>query len=367
MSDLDLLRGLGDDVVPPLFDDLRETARRRSRRTATATVVLVAATVVAVAGITLLALPEDDEEQEPVGRPTDTSRPLTYALGATIHYGDRSVTAPDPVAEVDVTDDGAVARTADGTIWFTDGDGLDEIGTLGEPGAAYEGEERPYATTWGFVVSGNTGSRAAWFEFPRPGEPELVVYDTGERAVDSRTTLDVDAGSYALLESVTDRYGYWFTSPEMNGDDRSFPEARVELATGTQDRVTEDEYDADLPGVGTPRTIEVSHDGEDGRDVPMVHDGIGWQFDIGGGRVEPQGAQPLEVRDGGTGRRFVFDAPDGYGSAAPNWLSQWLDDDTVVIPVNQGRQDDLVECHVSTGACVVAATVPADVVMADIG
>ena len=66
-------------------------------------VVLVAASEEREGGLVhVCALPEDDAAQEPVGRPTDTSRPLTYALGDTIHYGDRSVTAPDPVVEVDV-------------------------------------------------------------------------------------------------------------------------------------------------------------------------------------------------------------------------------------------------------------------------
>jgi hypothetical protein len=153
----------------------------------------------------------------------------------------------------------------------------------------------------------------------------------------------------------------------MNGDDRSYPEARVDLTTGATERVTEKAYDADLPGVGTPRTMTVGHEGEDGRDVPMVHDATHWQFDIGGGKVEPQGAQPLDARDGGTGQPFTFAAPDGYPDRAPNWLSQWLDDDTVVITVTHGGSDDLLECHFSTGACAVATSVPAPAVMPDIG
>jgi hypothetical protein len=367
MSELDLLRGLGDQIAPPSFDDLAETARRRTHRTTTAAVFAAAAGVALVGGVTFLALADQDSEAQPVEQPGDTTHPLTYALGPTIHYGDRTVTAPAPVVEVDVTDDGVLARSDDGTIWFTDGDGIDQVGTLGAPGPAYRQPDHPYATTWGFVVSGNTGSRAGWLEFPQPGVPELVVYDTGTREEVARHPLGVDPGSYALLESVNDRYGYWFTSPEMNADDRSFPEARVDLASGARERVTEKEYDADGPAVDTPRTMMVSHDGEDGRTVPMVHDAISWQFDIGGGRVEPQGAQPLDARDGGTGRRFRFDAPDGYPDAAPNWLSQWLDDDTVVITVTRHGNDDLLECHFSTGGCTVAASVPEEAVMPDIG
>ena len=35
-----------------------------------------------------------------------------------------------------------------------------------------------------------------------------------------------------------------------NADNRSFPEARVDLGTGAKERVTEKAYDADLPGSG---------------------------------------------------------------------------------------------------------------------
>jgi len=83
--------------------------------------------------------------------------------------------------------------------------------------------------------------------------------------------------------------------------------------------------------------------------------------------VEPQGAQPLDARDGGTGQRFQFDAPPGYPDAAPNWLTQWLDDDTVVITVNRRGNDELLECHFSTRACAVALQVPEEAIMPEIG
>ena len=43
MSELDLLRRLGDQIVPPPFEALRETARRRARRARVATSLAVAA------------------------------------------------------------------------------------------------------------------------------------------------------------------------------------------------------------------------------------------------------------------------------------------------------------------------------------
>jgi hypothetical protein len=380
MSDLDLLRGLGDQIVPPSFDALRETARRRARRTTTAAVVAAAAALALVAGTTVLLATDDDSRPEPTKEPTpavDTTHPLTYAEGTTIRYGDRSVTAPAAVVEIDVTDDGVVARTDDGGIWFTDGTDVEQLGTLGDPGPAYDDENHPhpYAATWGFVVSDNLGSRVAWFEFPRRGEPELVVYDTRTREETARQPLDVAPGSYALLGLVTERYGYWFTDPETDSDNGPLPQARIDLATGAQEQVTRRVFDADHAGVGTPRTMMISHAEGNQPARYVVVDGTAWQFNVTGGRVEPQGAQPLDARDGGTRKKFSFDAPDGYPDTLPMWLSQWLDDDTVVITGVHGADtdgtgsgdEDLLECHLSTRACAVALTVPPQAVMPEVG
>jgi hypothetical protein len=378
MSDLDLLRGLGDQILPPSFDALRETARRRTRRRTTAVLVAAAAALVVVAGTTLLVMTDDDEDLQPTQLPpVNTTHPLTYAEGTSIHYGDRSVTVPAAVLELDVTDAGVVARTDDGGIWFTDGTDLEQIGTLGEPGPAYDEQDRPhpYAATWGFVVSDNIGSRAGWFEFPQPGQPELVVYDTRTREETARQPLDVTPGDYALLARVTELYGYWFTDPESDSDNGPLPQRRVQLATGTQERISRHGYEADTPGAGTPRTMMVSHaEGAEPANYFVV-DGTNWQFNIQAGRVEPQGAQPLDARNGGTRKKFAFDAPDGYPNTLPMWLSQWLDDDTVIITGIRGGDvngtgsgnDDLLECHFSTGACAVVLTVPAEAVMPEVG
>ena len=101
--------------------------------------------------------------------------------------------------------------------------------------------------------------------------------------------------------------------------------------------------------------------------VYRVHDATNWQFDIRGGRVEPQGAQPMDARDGATRKKFTFAAPDGYPDTGPGWLTQWLDDDTVVITVTRRGNDDLLECNFSTRACALALRAPERAVMPEIG
>ena len=289
------------------------------------------------AGASFLTATDDNANPRPIGPPDDanTSHPLTYADGTTIHYGDQAVTASDLVVELDVTDDGVVVRTDDGGIWFTDGADLDQIGTLGDPGQAYDAEEHPYGTTWGFVVSANTGSRVAWLEFPQPGQPELVVYDTRSGEQSARHNLQVAPGAYALLGSVTERFAYWYDNPKTVADDIPIPDARLDLATGSQGPVTREQYESDNPGPGTPRSVMVSHI-EGGGPPYQVIDGTGWQFAVRGGRLDPQGAQPLDARDGATRKRFAFDALAGYPHTNPTWLTQWLDDDTVVLVATRG-------------------------------
>jgi ferric-dicitrate binding protein FerR (iron transport regulator) len=113
MSELDVLRRLGDQILPPPFEALQETARRRARRARAATSLAVAAAVVAVSATTVYLDRGDDRRVEPAPA-TPTSRPLTYADGSTIHYGDHTVEAGGNVVELDVTDYGAGYRTEDG-------------------------------------------------------------------------------------------------------------------------------------------------------------------------------------------------------------------------------------------------------------
>ena len=152
-----------------------------------------------------------------------------------IHYGVQTVTAPSEVVELDVIlQQWAVVRTDDGGIWFTDGGDLDRSGRSVTPARRTTLADHPYATTWGFVVSGNTGSRVAWFSSAQPGQPELVVYDT--RTLERPPVARCRARSYALLASVTERFAYWYDNPATVEDDVPVPQARLDLATGARER-----------------------------------------------------------------------------------------------------------------------------------
>jgi hypothetical protein len=275
---------------------------------------------------------------------------------------------PSAVVEIDLTDDGVAARTSDGGIWFTDGSDPEQIGTLGEPGARFDPTQLPgynglgigFGTADGFAVSGNSGSLVAWWEFPEPDRPELVVYDTAARAETARQPIEIEAGTSALLASVTERFAYWYVDPQWI--DLDVPNTRIDLDTGEQARITPDEYTADALPPRTPRTILVGSDESGGGGPYQVREGLiagllQLGMDARAHSIDPTGPGDLVTLDGATRTPFAFTAPSGFRDPdpPPGWLTQWIDDDTIVIAFRGEKSSDLLVCHVSTGACDLAA------------
>jgi hypothetical protein len=375
MSELDVLRRLGDQIVPPPFEALRETARRRARRTRVATGLAAAASVAVVAAATVY-LDRDDRKVQPAPpTPVPSSRPLTYADGSTIHYGSRTVEADGQVVELDVTDDGVAFRTDDGRIWFTGGSTIDQLGSLGRTGPGYGGNAWPLTVHPSWMLSSNAGSRLVWFEFPTPGEPEVVVYDTAAEREVARDAVRLGAGHTALPALLSDRYVYWFKDPSSDEPPEDQTQVRYDPATGEQSQISEAELLQDLDGDAAVRSIRLKGDGRaDSSHAFHYSDGMGQQMDLGLEKdvagvngVAPVGPGDLQAEDV-KGRPFVFEPPPGYtAKSGVSWLVQWLDDDTVVVLSPLRQSTDLIACHLETKACEVAATAPAGIVAPDLG
>ena len=372
MPELDVLRRLGDEVVPPPLESLRATARRRDRRSSAAVLAAAAVAVVAVVVTTAVLAPDDDPRPSPIEPPRTEqapSRPVTYADGATIHYGDRTVEAGGRVYELDLTDEGVAYRTSDGRIWFTDGSTTDEIGALGKP-VEPSGDLESWiwdsrftdVRSAGWIVSGNSGSLLSWFDFTGSGAPEVVVYDTATRTVALRSGVDTPPGSWVAPHSVSADAVYLFRDPDPAADDE-MPQMRLDLATGVLAPLSPDDYLAEVAS-RPARSFWVSH-AERGFELYEITEGTGHQFDVFRGRVRPMGMQPLEVRDGLTGDQLAIRAPGGYPNTNPAWLVQWLDDESVVIFDPQGDQDRLLVCPVPTGTCDLAVTRASSLVVPD--
>lgn len=155
-------------------------ARRRRRAAAASGVAAVAAIVV----VTAIALRPSAERTTPAPDPTPTpsvptpvvedtiDRPLTYAVGQTIHYGDEVVDTGKPIAQVDITDAGVVYVTEDGELWFTDGSRTRFI---------EQGSRRSDDRT--NVAAAATGSLVAWLRREGRLPVEVVVYDAATHKV----------------------------------------------------------------------------------------------------------------------------------------------------------------------------------------
>jgi hypothetical protein len=171
------------DVDIQALVDRGETRLRRRRRTAVlgaaAAVVLLLAAIAGVTGSHLVGRGDGPVDHPPTPVPTPSSaRQLVYSdvrfhpgrgpdslSGDSIHVGGRVVDTGSGFIKMDVTDDGVVYTTGgyfeDGRVWFTDGGTPVQIGWH----ACVEAHGWPRT-----VVTGNSGSLAAWFDCtPKPG------------------------------------------------------------------------------------------------------------------------------------------------------------------------------------------------------
>jgi hypothetical protein len=374
MSELDVLRRLGDQIVPPPFEALRETARRRARRTRVASIA-VAASIVAASATTVYLARDADRQSEPAPVTPPTSRPLTYADGNTIHYGDDTIAADRPVVELDLTDYGVGFRTDDGQIWFSDGSTPEKLGELGATGPGYGDNNWPLTSHPNWMLSSNAGSRLVWFEFPSPGDPEVVVYDTGAGREVARDTVALQPGHTAVPAELTERFVYWFkdpTSEEMPEDQLQY---RYDPARREQSRITEQDLLTDLDGDAAVRSIRLKGDGRaDASGAFHYSNGLGQQMGLdlqqgvaGINGVAPVGAGDMVAKDV-DGRPFAFEPPPDYtDKSGIAWLVQWLDNQTVVVVSPLRQRTDLLACHLDTGRCDVAASAPAGIVVPELG
>ncbi len=375
------VEGRVDDRLEEVHARIEVAHRRRQVGAVTAAVVAVVLALTAGLGVVALTDTEPVPPAKPAPIPTPEPKPvdepvarrLTYALGRTIHWGDRTIDAGAKVGNVAATDDG-VLFTRDGpgeesgncnvepgcfgVIWFTDGSGINRIGRA--YGTGVRGHRIEFSSA---------GSTVVWFE-PTPSKrlpaPEIyrergeyVAYDTG---------LGEEVGRFGSAESallaVLDDAVYWLP-------DRSWCRERVvetaecgryrevmrfDTSTHLQERVTTSSYELD--GRSRPRTfvtrdnsgsgphglvqvstIELLREGS--RLVPGDHNG---------------GTTTAQVTS--TGEPVRLRLPIGYAANSRFTMFMWLDDDRVAL-VGGGdvhERDGILVCPLPDGRCRAAAT-----------
>lgn len=324
------------------------TRRRRVAVGATAAAVALAVGT----SFALVQVVGDDRSAPPVGPPanppsnvditpdvTDDARPLTYGVGATVHYGDRVIEAAEDPDGLFVFDGGLWFFTGEngGTttthLYYTDGSS--------EPVEIARGIDRP--------TPGQVGSLLVWLE----GD-DVVIYDTDVPDVVARVPLNGRRlGNPIIPLEDAVHWREYDDSAESISDGRS---VRYDLSTGSRTRVSRaDERAAEARAAGPPRLVVGSADSE----LSVEH------FEVIDSRLETRASgsgAPPPVFVAATGERLRVSVPDGYDGEAMG-VFQWLDEDRFALVVlgiagiGNAPTGDLLVCRISAGRCRTVANV----------
>jgi hypothetical protein len=335
-------------------------ARRRRRWSAVGAVAAAAAAVgVVVAVATSVA---DPRGAEPVNQPdVGPPRPLVYAVGSTIHYGDRSIDVGEEVQFLTVTDDGVAfvseplrGQPGDKPLWFTDGSTVERIGTT------YGSPARGYA-----VEAGDTGSLLVVRDSGEGGgRPYQVVIDTSTGYVTHRESAEYGGKDVVALSVYDERIYFIYiadTPCDLMGDRECLRyRSLVKYSVDGDDRelVPWARYDEDLRS--RPRTIV----GAD-RGTPPVPGSFALDdpvFERQGADVVARshdGTRELTLSEARTGDPIHLRVPSEATTATIFEFSQWLDDDRLVLfayteseaGTELADEGDIFVCSLSTGTC----------------
>lgn len=348
--------------------------RRRVGLSGAAVVVLLLALTV---GLSLHALtgaeqPVPDKPGPlPTSTPTSTApvdqqpvvRRLTYARGHRIHWGDSVIDAGQTVQSVHATDDGVVFVRGDKecpyqvacrTLWFSDGADAVRIGTV--TGSWIRGFNIWFAAAGSTVVWSEPDQTAVDPADFYPPTREYVVYDTSLRREVGRF-----GSAQSMVVAVGDDTVYWVPDErqcvDYYGECLRFkaPVMRFDGSTGRQVTVSWASYWAARRS--WPRTLmspQLEEIGDPERVVrplhadPKLNDSFGFTLEAGGRLVGDDGSVPVTVRVARTGAPLRLRVPPGYPPDAYFAITQWLDDDRVVMNGNEGS---LLVCQVPSGRC----------------
>jgi len=327
------------------LDDLIAHGERRIRRRNRAALGGTAAAVALAvsAGVALMQV-GDSRTTPPIGPSTpsssssadvetdlaDGSRPLTYGVGATIHWGDQVIKAATDVDGLFPLDDGLVVFVDDdpprydNRLYWTDGSAEVEIA---------RGVEQ--------LKVSERGSLIVWLD-----GKEVVIYDTD--VMDVVTRVPVTGDWYVTQITALENAAYWheYLEGEVGTDGRE-EFVRYDVATGTKAPTTKAALQAEMLAAQPPRIVVGSAESTEPADGFYVTD---TRLNVTTASGEPG---PGFVA--ATGERLRISLPEGYDGEHV-YLFQWLDDDRfglVASAPGVGRvpTGDLFTCSISEGTC----------------
>lgn len=316
--------------------------------------------------------PASPTSSEPTTAVTDSSRALVYSdgeLGGSvgIHLGADVVATVHGFAHLDVTDAGVVWTDSHQGVWFSDG------GRPARIGDDYCGPSGNFST--GTVQAAPTGSLVAWLDCSNPDEPEVVVVDTSDRievlrrSIPSCGPTPPDPEVRCGLVAIVGGHVYVARTIErlaVGGEFRDDELLQVDVTTGHVVPSTSSALDQDVRS--EPRGLVLGDSWREGNAVagslvryrgtlaPIT-------FQALGGELAPLVPVPPEGRDTrksafdtATGKRLDLRLPSGYRADSNTlfFVTQWLDDDTLVLDAG----GDLLTCGLADGRCTVAVPAP---------
>lgn len=362
---------------------VRIRAARRRRTTAAGTAILGLVLIVLMGGVWTNRA-TDSSAPEPIKRPDQSKtvepisdvRKLTYADGPTIHWGDQSIDTGLDLDALYVTDNGVGFTTTDRKVWFTDLDGITQLGDLGDADLTSYAFGFDHRLT---LSTGNSGTLFAWYEVA-DDQQTLVVYDTSDGTEVLRQQVDNPYWKEQILAVIEHRIyvgcggrgDLCFVShddwPHQGTDPRL---ARYDLDTGERVLVPAKEYEADLRRQS--RTLVVGDNFSSGQALP----GPGLTF-----QQEVSQWSAIRVQDGvgpestsafvtETGLPIELRLTEQSADSEFVHISQWLDADTVAAWTGRRSPESprllsndlrrtfdpksLFVCVLSTGRCDLVA------------
>ena len=273
--------------------------------------------------------------------PTPGARPLVYAAGKTVHWGDRTFEADTTVAFIDATDDGVVfltqkryAEHRSETLWFYDGSTTEAIGRVP---IGHIGEFDIFTAKPGsLVVWADATSQKQQFGSDHP----FIAYDTSRHEVVARLPI---TSQYASVLRVDERY--IFFEPDSGSQ-----VVRYDVESGETRKFSRDSFEDEQRAQERLLMSAVTRGNA--------------RFDQVGRRlvaVDSNG-DPTTIRLP-TGEPLKLRVPAGYtapGGAMP--VVQWLDGERLVLfSYSQSHWSDtglqigdLLTCKVPHGVCTVS-------------
>lgn len=344
-------------------DSMHDLPRRRPTglAAAVATVMIVGAATFALTvdrTHTTPAPPRPGQTDERSGTP----RPLVYAKGENIHFGDQTIHVGADVVFVEATDDGVVFITVgdfdpqgsgptSASLWFTDGSNLEQIGLV-DMHHVYD-----FA-----VATANPGSLIAWLSV-EPGmdttqlhNDEISVYDSHQRKVVARVPVSDHLGETIEPEHIVvngDRI-YWENGSSV---------ARYDVSTHIQKTVSWKSYRADL--ARNPRMLAFGNASDQGGPPPVVAQRLAAFMQIGDRLVPTDnihyGSHSSEIPTTRlNGQHLQLRVPAGYDAATNSFVVvQWLNDDHLVLFAYHEHNElpthvaDILVCPVPSGRCEI--------------